>query len=122
MTPRGPADVGEPDRIFLVTGGRTAAGSRVFDLVTLVVRETDRARDLGPEHQRVLDLCQHPVAVVELSAELGLPVVVTRILLEDLLAAGHIRVRSPRPAARAAGTTGPDTAVLEEVLHALRRL
>lgn len=119
MKPRGPAEVGAPDRMYLVTSGRTEADSRSLDLVTLIVRESALTTGLSSEHQRILDLSRHPIAVVELSAELELPVTVTRILLDDLLATGHVSARRPRLAQAAAR---PDTAILQEVLHGLRNL
>jgi phosphate/sulfate permease len=53
--------------------------------------------------------------VVELAAELKLPVSITKILLSDLLAAGRVSARHPRKA-----VLDPD--VLEQVLVGLRNL
>lgn len=119
MKPRGPAEVGAPDRMYLVTSGRTEGDAHTFDLVTLIVRESAQCAGLSSEHRRILDLSRHPIAVVELSAELGLPVAVTRILLDDLLATGRISARRPRLRQDA---PHPDIAILREVLHGLRNL
>ncbi|MFR9673283.1 DUF742 domain-containing protein [Streptomyces sp. TR06-5] len=117
---RHPVDVGEPDRLYTVTGGRSRAGDDVFDLVTLIVGECAPTPDLQSEHIRILELCRHPTAVVEIAAELRLPVTVVRILLGDLLATGRISARRPPPVRSAAPV--PDTELLKEVLHGLRRL
>jgi Protein of unknown function (DUF742) len=117
---RKPVDIGEPDRLYTVTGGRSTVDDASFDLVTLIVRESDPSPGLQSEHERILDLCQHPTAVVEISAELRLPVMVVRILLADLHAMGAITARHPRPVRRADSL--PDSALLKEVLHGLRNL
>ncbi|MDT6982077.1 DUF742 domain-containing protein [Streptomyces lusitanus] len=119
MTPRKPVDTGDPDRLYTVTGGRSRA-HEAFDLVTLIVSESAPTPGMQSEHARILALCEHPVAVVEVAAELGLPVTVVRILLGDLLDTGRITARHPRAAASVASL--PDSALLQEVLHGLRNL
>ncbi len=114
-----PVDVGEPDRLYTVTGGRSRANDDTFDLVTLIVSECEPTPGMQSEHVRILELCRHPTAVVEVAAELGLPVAVVRILLCDLLATSRITARRPR-AARSASL--PDSELLKEVLHGLRNL
>ncbi|MFI8232376.1 DUF742 domain-containing protein [Streptomyces sp. NPDC085900] len=116
---RKPVDTGDPDRLYTVTGGRSRADDS-FDLVTLVVSECEPTSGMQSEHARILDLCRHPTAVVEIAAELGLPITVVRILLGDLLATGRITARHPRAAQSVASL--PDSALLKEVLHGLRNL
>ncbi|WP_189872463.1 DUF742 domain-containing protein [Streptomyces bluensis] len=116
---RRPVDTGDPDRLYTVTGGRSRADD-AFDLVTLVVSECAPTAGMQSEHARILDLCRHPTAVVEIAAELKLPITVVRILLGDLLAMGNITARHPRAAQSVASL--PDSALLQEVLHGLRRL
>ncbi|MET9668766.1 DUF742 domain-containing protein [Streptomyces sp. NPDC006475] len=117
---RKPVDTGDPDRLYTVTGGRSRADDDAFDLVTLIVSECEPTLGMQSEHVRILDLCRHPTAVVELSAELKLPVTVVRILLGDLLATGRITARHPRAARSLVDL--PDSALLKEVLHGLRNL
>jgi hypothetical protein len=112
-------DTGDPDRLYTVTGGRSRADD-AFDLVTLIVSECEPTAGMQSENARILDLCRHPTAVVEISAELKLPITVVRILLGDLLATGRITARHPRAAKSVASL--PDTALLKEVLHGLRNL
>ncbi|EGG49153.1 hypothetical protein SGM_0777 [Streptomyces griseoaurantiacus M045] len=112
-------DTGDPDRLYMVTGGRSRADD-AFDLVTLVVSECEPTAGMQSEHVRILEMCRHPTAVVEISAELKLPITVVRILLGDLLAMGRITARHPRAAQSVASL--PDSALLKEVLHGLRNL
>ncbi|MFE7130443.1 DUF742 domain-containing protein [Streptomyces sp. NPDC057638] len=117
---RRPVDLGDPDRLYTVTGGRDSADDDDFDLVTLIVAECEPSPGMQSEHVRILELCRHPVAVVELSAELRLPITVVRILLGDLLATGRITARHPRAGRSLVDL--PDSALLEEVLIGLRNL
>ncbi|MEU2897003.1 DUF742 domain-containing protein [Streptomyces sp. NPDC006967] len=116
---RKPVDTGDPDRLYTVTGGRSRA-DEPFDLVTLIVSESGPVPGMQSEHARILELCRHPTALVEIAAELGLPVMVVRILLGDLLDTGRITARHPRAAPSVAAM--PDSALLQEVLHGLRNL
>ncbi|MEV7086289.1 DUF742 domain-containing protein [Streptomyces sp. NPDC093085] len=116
---RRPVDIGDPDRLYTVTGGRSRADDDTFDLVTLIVSECEPAAGMQSEHVRILELCRAPTAVVEIAAELRLPVTVVRILLGDLLATSRITARHPT-VTRA--TNLPDSALLKEVLVGLRNL
>lgn len=106
-----------PDRLYTLTGGRSrSAPDTRFDLVTLVVAECDPVVGMQSEHAAILRLCERPTAVVEIAAELRLPVSITKILLSDLLAAGRVSARHPDAAAL------PDPDILEQVLVGLRNL
>ncbi|MEE4545333.1 DUF742 domain-containing protein [Streptomyces sp. V4-01] len=119
---RGPVNSGEPDRLYTLTGGRAPASASAFDLVTLVVGEGEPARGMQSEHIRILRMCHRPVAVVELSARLALPVGVVKVLLGDLLAAGRISARPPRSAAHGGEHRPPPPDTLKKVLRALQNL
>ncbi|MEV8590403.1 DUF742 domain-containing protein [Streptomyces sp. NPDC051180] len=106
-----------PDRLYTLTGGRSRAGSDSFDLVTLVVSESDPVPGMQSEHAAILRMCRYPTAVVEVAAGLGLPVSITRILLADLHDTGRISARHPRASYRL-----PDHDILEQVLVGLRNL
>lgn len=109
-----------PDRLFTLTGGRSRSGSDAFDLVTLVVTESAPSPGMQSEHATILRMCHRPTAVVEVAAELGLPVSIVRILLSDLLDSGRISARHPRTAADSHSIPDPD--ILEQVLVGLRNL
>ncbi|WP_405584341.1 DUF742 domain-containing protein [Streptomyces sp. NBC_01190] len=117
---RGPVDSGEPDRLYTVTGGRSHAGDSPFDLVTIVVAESEPALGMQSEHIRILRLCRNPTAVVEVAAHLGLPITVVKILLGDLREAGRISARHPRAAL--SGDRLPEPEMLKKVLRALQNL
>lgn len=117
---RGLLDDEDPDRLYVVTGGRSRADEDTFDTVTLVVGSGRPDPGMQSEHAKILRLCREPISVVELSAELRLPVAVVRILLGDLLAAGKITTRRPSAAAEPANAPSPE--LLEQVLVGLRNL
>jgi hypothetical protein len=73
------------------------------------------------EHARILRASRTPVALVEISADLGLPVGVVKILLSDLLRAGKITARHPSSSTRASAQL-PDAATLKKVLVGLHKL
>ncbi|MFI7444791.1 DUF742 domain-containing protein [Nonomuraea indica] len=118
MSPRLEDEV--PDRLYMVTGGRSSVTDDAFDLVTLIVSEGDPTPGMQSEHARILRLCRSPMAVVEIAAELRLPVSVVCILLCDLLDTGRITARNPRPAP--AETRLPDPDMLKQVLVGLQNL
>ncbi|MFF0160072.1 DUF742 domain-containing protein [Streptomyces sp. NPDC005263] len=106
-----------PDRLYTLTAGRTRPGpDSPFDLVTLVVAESDPRPGMQSEHVAILRMAERPTAVVEVAAELRLPVSITKVLLSDLLAAGRVSARHPY----AAAVPQPD--LLEQVLVGLRNL
>ncbi|MGK5558642.1 DUF742 domain-containing protein [Actinomadura kijaniata] len=108
-------------RAYALTGGRARPATRGEDLemitVVVTVGRPAPSPEIGPEHLAILDLCQTAQSVAEISARLGLPLVVVRVLLGDLLTRGHIAVR--RPEERAPDVTQK---LLREVLHGLERL
>lgn len=115
----------DPDRLYTLTGGRSRPDSDAFDLVTLVVSESAPTPGMQSEHVAILEMCRAPIAVVEIAAELRLPVGITTVLLSDLLYAGKITVRHPRTGRAAPGAPWnslPDATTLEKVLVGLRNL
>ncbi|ARP73874.1 DUF742 domain-containing protein [Streptomyces pluripotens] len=106
-----------PDRLYTITQGRSRTDpDNPFDLVTLVVAESAPAAGMQSEHVAILGMARYPTSVVEIAAELRLPVSITKVLLCDLLASGRVSARHPhRPA-----ITDPD--ILEQVLVGLRNL
>lgn len=114
-----------PDRLYTLTGGRSKPDSDAFDLVTLVVSECAPAPGMQSEHVAILDMCRAPTAVVEIAAELRLPVGIATILLSDLLHAGRITVRHPtfgEAGADPSQRRSVDASTLEKVLVGLRNL
>jgi Protein of unknown function (DUF742) len=116
----------DPDRLYIVTGGRSRVDESSIDSVSLIVSECDPTPGMQSEHVKILRMCTGPKAVVEIAAELGLPVSVVKILLCDLLDTGRITARHPStaaaPAPGPAKTRLPDPTVLKQVLVGLEKL
>ncbi|MCZ2524872.1 DUF742 domain-containing protein [Streptomyces sp. HB2AG] len=138
--PRGqeaPAPEGEPDggvlwyddeagpmvRLYTMTRGRARPpGGEAFDLITHVVADGPHAGapdpDLDEEHCSLLEHCRSgPLTVADLASAADLPLGVVRVLLGDLVDAGHVRACLPVPQARRA-----DPRLLREVISGLRAL
>jgi Protein of unknown function (DUF742) len=111
-------DAGRVSRPYTVTGGRTRPrGERQFDLIDIVVAtgaESRRAFSPGPEHSQILGLCQRPTVVADLTAAVGLPLGLVRVLLGDLLYEDLISV------SKQAQRT--DRRLLQRVLDSLKAL
>ncbi|MEW1830844.1 DUF742 domain-containing protein [Streptomyces sp. NPDC088196] len=120
--PRRPADPSGLERYYVLTGGRSGPGGSAssLDVATLVVARAAPVPGMQPEHEEILRRCRRPLSVAELCAHLGLPFNILAVLLADLLEADRVEARDPIPAH---GTgSGPDLALLEEVLSGLQRL
>jgi hypothetical protein len=110
-----------PDRLYVITSGRSSGADDSLDAVTLIVAESAPVPGMQSEHADILRLCVNPMAVVEIAAHLRLPVTVARILLTDLIDTGRVTARHPAPAPSPAHPlASPD--VLEKVLVALHKL
>ncbi|MFK0252659.1 DUF742 domain-containing protein [Streptomyces sp. NPDC090445] len=109
---------GTPERLYVITGGRSGAVSRApLDLVTLIIAKSGPKPGMQPEHTAIMRLCQSPLSVAEVSAYLGLPVSVVTVLLGDLITDGHVLSRPPVAPAKL-----PDLALIEAVIDGLRKL
>ncbi len=116
-------------RPYMLTMGRTTAAVNLeIETIVRAVGVTDgrpaividpaRARRLGPETRRIIELCHRPLSVAELSAHLRLPLQVIKVLVGDLVADGLVTTHSQT--AEVAGR--PDLVLLERVLEGLQRL
>ena len=118
-------EAGPVVRPYALTGGRTdPAGDAVLDLIAVIAasRPTPGRAELAklsPEHRKLLGLCQEPVTVADVAADMALPLGVVRVLLSDLIQQDKITVL-PRRTARP--HTGTDLDLLKEVLDGLRSL
>jgi hypothetical protein len=86
-------------RPFVLTSGRVDAVDREIGVETQVtLRPPDAAgvrtplTSLSPEMRAIVMLCSEPVSVAEISARLRLHLGVTKILVADMRAAGHLDV------------------------------
>ncbi|MFD3924645.1 DUF742 domain-containing protein [Streptomyces sp. NPDC058614] len=110
------------ERYYVLTGGRSGPGGSAssLDVATLIVSRAAPSPGMQHEHEEIVRRCREPLSVAELGAHLGLPFNILAVLLTDLLDAGGVEARNPIPASGAG--SGPDLALLEEVLSGLQRL
>lgn len=104
--------------VYALTGGRThsASGSHLpVETLVTVTAAGRRVDDLQFEYAQTIRLAAEPVSVVEISALLRVPLGVARVLVSDLVGAGHLEVHLPPTA-----DGGPTPAVLERLLEGLR--
>jgi hypothetical protein len=113
-------EAGPVVRPYAVTKGRTAPGGGTqLGLIDVVAATGEWPRPQfrpGPEHRRIMELCQWPKPVIDLASETDLPVGVVRVLLGDLIDEGLLRVL---PAERKPQT---DQRLLRMVLDGLQSL
>lgn len=110
----------DPDRLYTVTGGRSRANDEHLDLVTLVVSMAESTAGMQSEYAKILRICRSPTSVVEISAEVRLPVSIVRILVADLLREKKVTVR--HPSTGRARSQLPDVAFLKKVLVGLHNI
>ncbi|MER7588138.1 DUF742 domain-containing protein [Micromonospora sp. NPDC127501] len=86
-------------RPFVLTSGRVAGADPAIGLETQVTVRVDSGwwagppgALLAPELQTIIALCAEPISVAEISARARLHFGVTRVLVGDLRAAGHLDV------------------------------
>ena len=106
-------------RPYAITGGRTSS-RRPLLLETLVsVPGFDRAvyQELVAETREIYVLCRAVRSIAEISAGLGIPLGVVRVLVSDLVDEGRVRIH-PSPAA----TGAPEHILLERVLRGLQSI
>lgn len=102
-------------RPYTTTSGRTEPQAPL-DVASLV-RATGRYQQdaFSIDHAGALALCAAPTSVAELAAHLAQPVMLTKVLLSDLIAAGAVDTKP-------ISTSPPDIAFLERLLDGLRNL
>ena len=107
-------------RQFALTGGRARSSGTPLPFETLV-QSTPRGRSvhstLAPEWAAIVDLCQSPISVAEISAHLHIHLGVARVLVGDMEHSELISISAP-----ITNDNGPDTTHLERLLHELEAL
>jgi hypothetical protein len=82
-------------RPYVLTGGRTRTRHHLYvhTLVSASGYDTGAAAGLSPEARRLYERAHAgAVSVAELSAQCGVSLGVTRVLLEDLAASGRVQI------------------------------
>ncbi|MFE3793501.1 DUF742 domain-containing protein [Nocardia tengchongensis] len=112
---KGLIDPDEPVvRPFMITSGRTTPvvdGLRIEALVHAT--PASLSAPLRFELERVVRLCQRPHSIAEIGAALRVPIGVARVLVSDLVSAGHVSVGR---------TDELSTAALERIRDLVRNL
>jgi hypothetical protein len=113
------ADRGGLLRPYAMTGGRVRPRQAELEIESLV--STTLAGELAErqalERRSIALLCRQPQSVAELSALLGLPLGVIRVLVGDMADEHLVMVHRPVHA-----DDRPDRALLERVLYGLRTI
>lgn len=125
MTDQGNGERAEDDpgplvRPFAVTRGRTGADLIDLDILTLVVATGPDTEPPGldREYRTILHLCRgRALSIAEIAAHLGLLVAATKVLVNDLITAGHVIYRSPLPE-----NTNSNVSMLRAVLDSVRQI
>ena len=105
-------------RPYMLTRGRTSSSLGVFALHSpiLALITTDQlGRNATPEDRKIVELCQTPTSVAEVSARMSTPVGVLRVLVGDLVDARMVQVRAIDD-----HTDHRDVRLLERLLEGIR--
>jgi hypothetical protein len=97
--PEAPEPVRPGLRPFVLTAGRVSAPDPAIGLETQVTARPagggqEPLARLSPELRGIVALCDTPISVAEIAARLRLHLGVTKILVSDLRAAGHLDVHT----------------------------
>lgn len=106
-------------RPYLLTGGRATPTSTTFEIEAQLVTTPEGELALSRyrlEHRDIVLLCRQPMAVAEVAARLGLHLGVARVLVSDLIAAGHLSARRPYVGVHR------DIAIIERVINGLQAI
>jgi hypothetical protein len=104
-------------RPYAITGGRTGAETDIG--LEAQIQSSTRAPELVGSYRweaaRLISLVDAPMALIEISARLDVPIGVTRVLVSDLVDDGAVVVHVPQ-------TTQSFSSLLERVLDGVRNL
>jgi hypothetical protein len=107
-------------RPYALTGGRTRGSGDLLPIEALVSVLGRPAVQLSTEKLRIVDLAMAQyLSIAELSAHMHMPVGVVRVLVGDLVEAGHARIHGAATPAYNPATT---LSVLESVLDGISAL
>lgn len=105
-------------RPYAITGGRTATDGQAIELESQIAA-TDRGRANRKRYRweaaRIIEVCDAPTAMIEISAKLELPIGVTRVVVSDLVREGAVQLLVDEEPATY-------SELLEKVLDGIRNL
>ena len=81
-------------RPYSLTSGRTSPAVELAleALIQAIPGTDDRSRDLDNINATILELCKESPSVAEIAARVGVPIGVARVLVADLVEAGHVQI------------------------------
>lgn len=81
-------------RPYSLTSGRTAPAVELAleALIQAIPHTDDRGRDLDNINATILELCKESPSVAEIAARMNVPIGVARVLVADLVEAGHLQI------------------------------
>jgi len=106
-------------RPYLLTSGRAQPIDHTLEIETQVVTSDRGAASRGGltfERRDIVELCRTTMSVAEVAARLGLHIGVTRVLVADLAALGHVIVCRP------AAALNQDLGMIERVIRGLEAI
>jgi hypothetical protein len=108
-------------RPYALTSGRTEAAVDLPIEATLEVQPSARSATWpeGDLSGQIIELCAASTSVAEVSAKLNIPLGVARVLLGDLISAGHLKTRTTISENT---TTDERRELIERTLSGLRAL
>lgn len=101
-------------RAYVLTRGRTKPDCELDMLSVLATTDIGATTRYAPPYDQMVELCSEPVSVAEVSAQMALPLTVTKILLSDLILLDAVVDRLPV-------FDEPKIYLMERVLDGLRR-
>ena len=107
-------------RPYVLTRGRTNSSLGVFALhapILALITTDQLGRNATPEDRKIIELCQTPTSVAEVSARLSTPGGVLRVLVGNLVEARMVTVREVENRA-----DHRDVRLLERLLEGIRAL
>jgi hypothetical protein len=84
-------------RPFVITGGRTRATDTTLRMETMVQTVGRPRDDLSFEKARIVDCSYEPISIAEIAAELGVPLGVAMVLVDDLVEMGCLETTYSDP-------------------------
>lgn len=90
-------DAGPVVRLYALTRGRGGSERAELTLDSMVVDAGSglALRRPEPEYAEIVRLCRVAQSVAEVSARLGVPLTLTKVLIGDLIDDGRLNVRAP---------------------------
>ena len=110
------AQAGRLVPLYILVNGRTSPRNISLDLATQVIALPVNTRRLEPEYAEIVSRCASWISIAEISAQLRLPLTITKVMVDVLLEQGDLSMGSPAQQQIA------DRRLLETVLAGLERL